>query len=55
MLFISHDLGVVRHVSDRVLVRKDGEVVEEGQVDDVFTRPAHPYTGALVAAVPRLL
>ncbi|NUS05942.1 MAG: ABC transporter ATP-binding protein [Nonomuraea sp.] len=55
MVFISHDLGVVRHVSDRVLVMKDGQVVEEGQVDEVFTRPRHPYTRALVAAVPRLL
>ncbi|SEN50466.1 dipeptide ABC transporter ATP-binding protein [Nonomuraea pusilla] len=54
MLFISHDLGVVRHVSDRVLVMKDGEAVEEGDVEEVFLRPRHPYTRALVAAVPRL-
>ncbi|MGW0201879.1 ABC transporter ATP-binding protein, partial [Nonomuraea sp. NPDC003201] len=54
MLFISHDLGVVHHVSDRVLVMKDGRVVEEGDVTEVFTRPRHPYTRELVAAVPRL-
>ncbi|WP_214318075.1 dipeptide ABC transporter ATP-binding protein [Nonomuraea sediminis] len=54
MLFISHDLGVVHHVADRVLVMKDGLVVEEGDVDEVFIRPRHPYTQALVAAVPRM-
>ncbi|MGN9781565.1 dipeptide ABC transporter ATP-binding protein [Nonomuraea sp. ZG12] len=54
MLFISHDLGVVRHVSDRVLVMKDGRVVEEGEVEQVFAHPRHPYARALVAAVPRL-
>ncbi|MDP4504465.1 dipeptide ABC transporter ATP-binding protein [Nonomuraea turcica] len=53
MVFISHDLGVVHHIADRVLVMKDGRVVEEGDVDDVFTRPRHPYTQALVAAVPQ--
>ncbi|TMR94210.1 dipeptide ABC transporter ATP-binding protein [Nonomuraea basaltis] len=54
MLFISHDLGVVHHVADRVLVMKDGRVVEEGDVEHVFTRPRHPYARALVAAVPRV-
>src|SRR5690606_33696038 len=53
MVFVSHDLGVVHHVADRVLVMKDGRVVEEGDVEDVFTQPRHPYTQALVAAVPR--
>ncbi|MEV5408879.1 ABC transporter ATP-binding protein [Thermopolyspora sp. NPDC052614] len=54
LLFISHDLGVVHHLSDRVLVMKDGRVVEEGDVDEVFHRPRHPYTVELVAAIPRL-
>jgi len=53
-LFISHHLGVVRHVSDRVLVMKDGCVVEQGDVDDVFERPQHPYTQELLAAIPRI-
>ncbi|MBX6387048.1 MAG: ABC transporter ATP-binding protein, partial [Microbispora sp.] len=54
LLFISHDLGVVRHLSDRVLVMKDGRAVEEGDADEVFRRPRHPYTRELLAAVPRL-
>ncbi|WP_144630535.1 dipeptide ABC transporter ATP-binding protein [Bordetella genomosp. 13] len=53
-LFISHDLGVVHHVSDRVLVMSNGRVVEQGDVDDVFLRPSDPYTRRLVAAIPRL-
>jgi peptide/nickel transport system ATP-binding protein len=53
-LFISHDLGVVHHLSDRVLVMNQGEVVESGTADDVFLRPQAPYTQRLVAAVPRL-
>ncbi|GAB17569.1 putative ABC transporter ATP-binding protein [Gordonia effusa NBRC 100432] len=51
MLFISHDLGVIRHVSDRVLVMKDGAVVEEGAVDPVFTSPTHSYTRELLGSV----
>ncbi|TQS28205.1 ABC transporter ATP-binding protein [Microbispora sp. KK1-11] len=54
LLFISHDLGVVRRLSDRVLVMKDGRVVEEGDADEVFHHPRHPYTRELLAAVPRL-
>ena len=54
LLFISHDLGVVHHLADRVLVMRDGRVVEQGPVDTVFARPAHEYTRALLAAVPTL-
>jgi len=51
-LFISHDLGVISHLSDRVLVMKDGVVVEEGTPDDIFQRPQHPYTRELIASIP---
>lgn len=53
-LFISHDLGVVRHLSDRVAIMYLGRVVEEGPTEDLFDRPNHPYTVALLAEVPRL-
>jgi len=53
-LFISHDLGVIRHMSDEVLVMKDGRVVEQGNSDEVFLRPQHPYTRELVGALPHL-
>jgi peptide/nickel transport system ATP-binding protein len=53
-LFISHDLGVIHHLCDRVLVMKDGAVVESGEVGDVFDHPRHEYTRALLAAIPRL-
>ncbi|MGW0101469.1 ATP-binding cassette domain-containing protein, partial [Nocardia sp. NPDC003354] len=52
LLLISHDLAVVGEVADRVLVMRDGEVVEQGATIDVLTRPAHPYTKKLLAAVP---
>ncbi|WP_259362964.1 dipeptide ABC transporter ATP-binding protein [Curtobacterium sp. ME12] len=51
-LFISHDLGVIHHVSDRVLVLRDGRVVEEGTADQVFRSPREPYTQGLLDAVP---
>ncbi len=53
-LFISHDLGVIHHMSERVLVMKDGAVVEAGNVDDIFRGPAQDYTRALLEAIPRL-
>ncbi|RKP57664.1 dipeptide ABC transporter ATP-binding protein [Pararobbsia silviterrae] len=54
MLFISHDLGVVHHVADRIVVMRDGRVVETGPVDRVFRAPEHPYTASLVETVPNL-
>jgi peptide/nickel transport system ATP-binding protein len=50
-LFISHDLGVISHLSDQVLVMKDGVVVERGTPGDIFNRPAHPYTQQLVSSL----
>lgn len=54
LLFISHDIGVVHHVADRVLVMHRGRVVEEGTADEVFDNPRDPYTQALLKAVPTL-
>jgi peptide/nickel transport system ATP-binding protein len=51
-LFIAHDLTVVRHFADRVLVMYRGEVVEQGTTEQIFERPQHPYTQALLAASP---
>jgi peptide/nickel transport system ATP-binding protein len=51
-LFISHDLGVIHHMSDRVLVMQHGRVVESGTADEVFERPRDPYTQRLLNALP---
>jgi microcin C transport system ATP-binding protein len=53
MLFITHDLGIVRKLADRVCVMKEGKIVETGPVESVFTAPQHAYTRALLAAEPR--
>ena len=54
IILITHDLGVVAGIADRVLVMQNGELCEHGNVDDVFYRPQHAYTKALLAAVPRI-
>jgi peptide/nickel transport system ATP-binding protein len=53
-LFVTHDLSVLRSIADRVLVMKDGRIVEEGDAEDVFSNPSHDYTASLLRAAPSL-
>ncbi|OHC45908.1 MAG: microcin ABC transporter ATP-binding protein [Rhodobacteraceae bacterium GWE1_64_9] len=53
LLFITHDLGIVRRIADRVCVMKDGEIVEQGPAAELFANPQHPYTQKLLAAEPK--
>ncbi|UWM85063.1 ABC transporter ATP-binding protein (plasmid) [Rhizobium sp. WSM1274] len=52
LIFIAHDLAIVRNLCERVVVMYRGEIVEEGHSEEVFARPKHPYTAALIAAIP---
>jgi peptide/nickel transport system ATP-binding protein len=54
MLFISHDLSVVRYMSDHMLVMSKGKIVESGKAEDIYQHPQHPYTQQLLAAIPSL-
>ena len=55
VIFITHDLGVVAEIADRIMVLRHGKVVEEGSVGEILRSPQHPYTQELIAAVPRLV
>ncbi len=55
LIFVSHDLSVVRHVSDRIAVMRRGEIVEVAETERLFADPTHDYTRSLLAAIPRLL
>src|SRR5699024_10440700 len=54
LVFVSHDLSVVRHLCDRVAVIEEGNIVEMGATEDVYRQPQHPYTQRLMAATPNL-
>ena len=53
-LFISHDLSVIRYISDRIAIMYLGEIVELGKTEEIFTDPKHPYTKALLSSVPEI-
>jgi oligopeptide transport system ATP-binding protein len=53
-LFIAHDLAVVEHISDQVLVMTEGRIVEQASAEDIYRNPQHEYTRRLLAAVPTL-
>jgi len=55
MIFISHNLAVVRHICSKVAVMNAGKIVEYGDVKDVFMAPSHPYTKTLLDSVPELV
>jgi peptide/nickel transport system ATP-binding protein len=52
-IFISHDFSVVRYMSDRIMVMKDGKIVETGEADQIYFHPQHPYTKKLIASIPK--
>jgi peptide/nickel transport system ATP-binding protein len=55
VIFISHDLSVIRYISDRVLVMKDGSIVESGKTEEVYQNPKSPYTLQLIQSVPKAM
>ncbi len=54
IIFITHDLGVIAEIADRIIVMYHGKIVEQGSVWDIFSNPQHPYTKGLLACRPRL-
>ena len=54
LLFISHDLSVVRYMSDHMLVMQKGKIVESGNAEDIYHHPQHPYTKELLGSIPSL-
>ena len=54
LLFVTHDMSVAKKLADRILVMKEGRIVEEGRRDQIFQNPQHPYTQKLLRAIPKL-